>query len=181
MDSSTILLGSGVLLVIAGILGGGFAVKEIQVPKLGGVVRVFSTLIGFVLVIFGIGVISGSPKADPASPAVGNLAKFNIVDNKLADAQESEEVRILLDGKEVGTLSIDSNNTLSTLVVDGASPGVHGYTLLVTMVVSDGDGNKGTLRANGMGTINVSDGKIFRVRGNWDGKSWLPYLEESSI
>ena len=44
----------GVLLLFIGIMGGGFEIKEIKIPKVGIVSRVIGVLIGFVLIVVSV-------------------------------------------------------------------------------------------------------------------------------
>ena len=44
----------GALLLLTGILGGGFEVKEIKIPKIGGPARLIATIVGIAFIIIAI-------------------------------------------------------------------------------------------------------------------------------
>jgi len=60
----------GAVLVLAGILGGGFEVKELRIPKISGMVRVFALLVG--LAFIGLAFITPEPpkNGDYKSPKI---------------------------------------------------------------------------------------------------------------
>ena len=46
---------AGILLLFVALIGGGFKIKEIEVPKVGSIFRILSAIVGIVLLILGIG------------------------------------------------------------------------------------------------------------------------------
>lgn len=54
LDPETLLLIAGLALVIVSVIGGGFQVKEISVPKIGRMARVIAVLLGMLLVLMSV-------------------------------------------------------------------------------------------------------------------------------
>lgn len=54
MSAQILVLGFGSLLILLGLVGGGFTIKSVDLPKIRNVARTFSVIIGLVLVIFGM-------------------------------------------------------------------------------------------------------------------------------
>ena len=61
MSIETIAFVFGVLLLSVGILGGGFELKELKVPRVGGLPRAFAGVLGLVFVALGIGIKNDLP------------------------------------------------------------------------------------------------------------------------
>lgn len=70
METHTVLLLFGALLLLAGIVGGGLTLKEITLPSLNRCSRIIACIFGFILILSGI-YMEGIPheKPNPAVPA----------------------------------------------------------------------------------------------------------------
>ena len=66
MTAQSIIFIFGGLLIVIGVLGGGFEIKELKVPKIAGINRALSLIGGILLVGIGITVLNQS---NPFSPA----------------------------------------------------------------------------------------------------------------
>lgn len=65
MEVSVITLIFGCILLAVGILGGGFQLKEMNVPKVGKVSRSISAFLGIFFILFGIGLENPEPPEPP--------------------------------------------------------------------------------------------------------------------
>lgn len=101
--------------------------------------------------------------------------EFYISDHLAVD-QISEDVRVLIDSREAGRLSVDKDHTISVLPVTVSEPGQHQYTLEVTTLMGKGRGEK--MQRVGQGTFVAAQGKTFRLTGDRMGDSWSVRMEE---
>jgi len=179
----------GGLLLFIGVLGGGFEVKELKIPKVGVGVRVVSVVVGVVFICLGFGgamqgnsqarsdshdgvVMAGPPAAPPPSEAVD----FTLTD-QLGHGEISEQVTILVDGKNVGNLTVNEQYPDSRIMVTVPKPGQHSYTA-EAVAVFNVQGIPMQYSGAGQGMINVSQGKIYFLRGSMTGSTWLVSIEE---
>jgi hypothetical protein len=170
---NSIMIGTGALLVLAGILGGGFTVPKIKLPKLGSIVRVISTIVGLALILIAVAI--GNPTPNQTSKPAP-LVKFTIRD-QLGQDQLSEKVRILINGCEVGNLSVDAVYPSSSITVNVQTEGKYSYALEADAVFEINKRLKEYVGV-GQGTVEVSDGKIFELVGTISGDTLLAHLEE---
>ncbi len=110
----------------------------------------------------------------PAHPQ--SLTRVYIRDHLAAD-QISEEVRILIDSREAGRLSLDRNNMASVIPVDLDTPGQHRYALEVTAIVRSDGGPAERKKYGGEGTFMASPDRIFRLAADRTGDGWKVHLE----
>lgn len=54
MDAQTVVLAFGGLLILLGLVGGGFTIKGVALPKIQNVARTLSVIIGLILILLGI-------------------------------------------------------------------------------------------------------------------------------
>ena len=76
MSAGILLLVLGSLLLVVGIIGGGFEVKELKIPRVGTGSRILAGMVGALLIVIGVGIndpnSSNSASASPASSASGS-------------------------------------------------------------------------------------------------------------
>jgi hypothetical protein len=138
---------AGLILLIAAIVGGGFEVKELKVPKLGLVARVGSAIFGAVLLLGPTGYFvklrdfisppapvqtarqpDAPPGGQPPAPApappgpVAEVAPEVVIEDELGTNQQYERINVFINGQSAGTLSIDHGQPMQTLVFR-AKPG----------------------------------------------------------
>ncbi len=103
-----------------------------------------------------------------ASLGSSDSVDFTIRDN-LGSDQVAEEVTVLIDGRNVGTLRVDQNNRTAELPVSVSSgPGRYSYTAASDTILRNGRRLSGT----GQGTIDVRDGKVFELQASFSGNTW---------
>ena len=177
----------GGLLLFVGMLGGGFEVKELKVPKVGIGVRVASVAVGILFVCLGFsGPMEGSLQPSGSHDSGVALAAtpqdepvdFTLTD-QLGDRELSEQVTVLVDGRNVGNLTVNQDYPNSRLMVTVPKPGQHSYTL-EAVAVFNVQGTAVQYVGAGQGMINVSHGKVYFLSGTFTGNTWLVSIQEQS-
>ena len=180
MNPSVLSFGFGGVLILVGLLGGGFEVKELKIPKVGAGARILSSFVGLVFVCFGLAGSSNMPGAPPqaaasAASSADQPAEFTLTD-ELGYGQVSEQVMVLLDGKSIGNLTVDAAYPHASMKVVTA-PGPHSYTAESTAIFLYGNSTVRYIGA-GQGTINVQNGKVYSLRGSITGNTWFVSIEQ---
>jgi len=173
----------GGLLLLIGVVGGGFEVKELKVPKVGAGVRVVSVVVGILFICLGFGAMPANPQPGPDNPgpvhhetAQDDPVDFTLTD-ELGDDELSEQVTILVDGKDVGNLTVNQDYPNSRLMVTVPRPGQHSYTA-EAVAVFNSQGTQVQYAGAGQGMIDVRQGKTYFVRGSVTGGTWLVSIQE---
>lgn len=176
----------GGILLFVGVVGGGFELKELKVPKVGMGVRVVSTIVGFLFVCLGFGANSNSaskptvPDAVTPPPVYASQpegpVEVMLVDD-LGQGEMSEQVTVLIDGKNVGNLTVNGDYPHSSLRVSVNKPGQHSYTAEAAAVFNV-QGYPMQYTGAGQGMIDVESGKTYSLRGSISGNTWLVSLEQ---
>lgn len=184
MNVQVIAFVFGGILLFVGVVGGGFELRELKVPKVGVGVRVLSTIVGLIFVCLGF----SRPTNDslPVSPDLqgqhfeprlsAERVEFTLTD-QLGEGELSEQVTVLVDGKDVGNLTVNQEYPNSRLLIAVANPGQHSYTAEATAVFDD-EGTPVQYTGAGQGMINVQNGRSYSLRGSMTGSTWLVSIEE---
>jgi hypothetical protein len=171
---SLLLFAVGGLLLVTGLLGGGLELRELKIPQVGRVVRVLATCVGAVCIVLGAGMSTNidAPAVDggaavrdaPSTTPSGDTApvRFTVLD-ELGDGQVSEQVTVIVDGRNVGNLTVNQDYTESQLSVSVPDHGRHDYTLDVSTLEDDGSGAVVEKDAAGQGTIAIEPGDRYEV------------------
>lgn len=176
----------GGMLLLVGILGGGFEVREIKIPRVSVVPRVLAALVGLVFVLMGVGIQElKSEEEQPAGKQALQQAGLGpdasgvdfIIHDELGQSQVSEQVTVLIDGKRVGTLTINEHYPESMITVTVPQPGRYSYTVASSAVFNIGGGLHEII-GTGQGIISVTQGKEFELQGTISGNTWLVSLVE---
>ena len=185
MTVQVIAFAFGGILLFVGVIGGGFELKELRVPKVGVGVRVLSTMVGLVFICLGFSEpTQSSPQADTgrlSTPAVqpavhAEPVEFTITD-QLGESELSEQATILVDGKNVGNLTVNEQYPNSRLLVSVPTPGQHSYTVEAAAVFDD-QGTPVQYNGAGQGMIQVQGGNTYFLRGSISGSTWLVSIEQ---
>jgi hypothetical protein len=180
----------GGILLFVGVLGGGFELKELKVPKVGTGVRLMAAVLGIVFISVGLGSHSDNPPratdtdhnlvhaetSPPSTPLEDGPVEFTLIDD-LGQGEVSEQVSILIDGKDVGNLTVNQDYPHSKLMVTVPHAGQHGYTVDATSIFSDAQGRFRYIGA-GQGMIDVQRGKTYSLRGSITGSSLFLTLKQ---
>lgn len=141
---------------------------------LGWVGGILGTVIGGVLLYWMTAgtqlqpdtILAGSTTA-PATQNAAAAVDFQITD-ELGDGQVTERVVVVIDGRSVGTLTVDTVHRTASLTVTVPRAGRHEYELSSSMIVEDGYGTTYQLNGQGTGYLQVTSGRSFELRGNYD-------------
>jgi hypothetical protein len=175
MTAETVMMILGGVLVLTGVLGGGFEVKEIKIPRIGIGSRLLSAAAGLGFLLWGAGIASSTQLS--ATSGFRSPVTVTIRDS-LGSNQISEQVRVLIDGDEAGTLTVNEHYPQSTLTVTVPKEGQYSYILEARAVFVDDDGGMRELVGAGQGAINIRAGKIFELSSTLTGDTWLAHVAE---
>jgi hypothetical protein len=142
----------GGILVLVAVVGGGFEIKEVKMPRVGWFARLPALALGLVFVAMGVAGLassgSSSELVDPppvetsASPPVvepppevppvvveDTTIVFTVTDT-LGTGQWWEELTLYIEGEEIGTLYVDGTSTDDYINVEAPGPGTYSYELM---------------------------------------------------
>lgn len=180
LDIGIISFVFGGLLIILGILGGGFELKELKVSQIKGFSRFMCLTVGLFFIFLGIALeFRDYPGSTLQSSKNDNsrLMYFTIR-NQLGEAQISEQVRVVINDKLIGSITVSSEHPSSEISIAVPQEGRYSYQLSVTAYFLDEKGNYFEYSGLGSGYIDVRSGKIFSIIGQIDGNRWQAWLEE---
>lgn len=165
----------GGLLILIGLLGGGFEVKEIKVPKVRLPSRLISAVVGIIFVALGVAL--HSPSNLPVEPPT-TMVHFQIRD-ELGTSQVSEQVRVTIDERFVGTITVSKQYPLSEISVSVPREATYSYQLVANAVSLNEEGQELEYTGVGRGNINVKSGKTYHLLAGVSGNTWQTWLEEA--
>jgi hypothetical protein len=179
----------GILLLFVAIVGGGFEMRELKVPRVGKIARIASAVAGVFFLAIGLPGTSGQlgttlepVKADEPVEEVTTTAPTSVdftVSDYLGELQITEQLVVHIDGRMVGTLTVDTVHQESSVTVTVPEPGQYDYSL-DSQATFDLDGEPIELSGHGEGQINVEEGSSFKMRYEFseDYSELLLFLEE---
>lgn len=179
----------GCILILIGIIGGGFEVKELKIPKVAWLTRIIAIIAG--IAFLGLGFeFQGIKQEQTAShqeneasvqksvPSSSDTAPKNEeisikILNRLGPQQIAEEIQIFIEGRLAGNLLVDQQNTLDSAKIKVPAIGSCNYTIVASGVFM---GPFGPYRANGRGDgmIEVEEGNEFEVTKTLNGLRLIP-------
>jgi hypothetical protein len=163
----------GVMLIFIGIFGGGFEVRELKISKIGPVVRILAAVGGLAFITLGIGIQSRDTTPEKANSSPVNFT----ISAVLGDEQVSVQMTVVIDGKNVGDLTVNEQYPRSTITVTVPQEGKYSYVLDVSTVFK---GDNAELHGACQGTIDVKSEKAFTARGCVSGNRWIATLMDGS-
>jgi hypothetical protein len=161
----------GIVLLFIAIVGGGFELRELKVPRVGRVARIVSAVAGVIFLALGFSGSSVSKSAEPppasqtpapTAPPPSPDPVYFAVHDELGELQITEQVTVHIDGRMVGTLTVDTVHPSSEVAVTLPEAGRYDYVLRSTTVF-DHDGEPVEVPGYGSGQIDVKDGSSFSV------------------
>jgi hypothetical protein len=176
MSADALLFAVGGLLLVTGLLGGGFELRELKIPKVGRIARVCATGAGGLCILLGLGLstaVTETPieRADAttgpvASPTPGETPDepvHFVIRDELGDAQVSEQVSVVLDGRRVGDLTVNSEYPQSQLelTVDGGDR--LDYTISASSLEYDAAGDAVYRDGSGQGSFVPEAGASYHI------------------
>jgi hypothetical protein len=163
----------GVLLILIGILGGGFEVRKVKIAKVGRGTRLLAVVSGLSFITLGIAIQSRDTTPEKASSPPVNFT----ISDVLGDEQVSERMTVVIDGRNVGDLTVNEQYPRSTITVTVPQEGKYNYVLDTSAVFK---GDNAELHGVGQGTIDVKPEKAFTARSCVNGNTWIATLMEGS-
>jgi hypothetical protein len=173
MTAEIISFAFGGLLILIGILGGGLEVRKLKIPKVGPGARILAAVGGLSFITLGIGIQSRGTTPEKASSSPVNFT----ISDVLGDEQVSERMTVVIDGRNVGDLTVNEQYPRSTITVTVPQEGKYNYVLDTSAVFK---GDNAELHGVGQGTIDVKPEKAFTARSCVNGNTWIATLMEGS-
>jgi hypothetical protein len=165
----------GALLLFVAIVGGGFELRELKVPRVGWAPRVVALVVGVLFIALGFAwtteplVLADEPRHPPSAqqdqpspPAASEPVDFTITD-QLGQDQVAERVEVRVDGKTVGALNIDLVHPTASLTVTVPQAGSYSYELRSATYLEYPDGTYDEFHGEGTGQIEVTPSASFAV------------------
>jgi hypothetical protein len=171
-----LLFGGGLLLIA--ILGGGFEIREVKIPKVEKGPRILSAVVGVLSLI--VGLIAGvedtpnEPPYEQPKRLISHRIQFSIFD-ELTNEWITEQFKIKIDGHPVGTLSTNKEYPKSEFVVKVDNEGQHSLVVQATAI------NNQRLKLNcyRTGMIDVAEGMRFTVGAEYQANGpCLAWMEQ---
>jgi hypothetical protein len=180
MSSEVLSFIFGGLLILTGIIGGGFEIKELKIPKVTWPTRLAALAVGLLFIGMGLSPPNAVPEADAASrpPTQSRPITFTITD-RLGEGQLSEQVTLLLNGRRIGMLSVNQHYPYSELPVTVPQEGRYSYTAEAAAVFET-EGELVEYYGVGQGAIDVEGGKTFELAASVSGNTWLVTLLDTA-
>jgi hypothetical protein len=121
---------------------------------------------GVLVVVLTSDPAESDPEPTPVPPCCGQSIDFAITD-QLGPGQISERISVSVNGRSVGTLTVDTVHTNATITVTLPSTGRYDYRLEGSMLIADGYGGSIPVTGYGTGVIEASHGRSFAVLGDF--------------
>ena len=166
----------GSLLILTGLLGGGFQAREISIPRIGIAMRGACITVGVLFILIGIS-LTVRPAPNP-TPGPGPSPVSIRIHNRLGEGQVSEQVKVVIDGTSVGTMTVSAAHPHSEMLVSVPREDRYGYHLTARAVFLNGSDRLVEYVGTGQGYINVKSGMEFSLEGTISGETWLASLVE---
>jgi len=186
MELDTIAFVFGAILLVVGIWGGGIEIKELKIPRVGGMARSLSLLIGIIFIFIGLW-IGGFIQEE-----ISNVDPIIIDNNKIAftikgslgRVDELREIEsnalIYIAGKKVVEIYLDKNNPSASVSVYVQKPGEYKYYFEGYSIWSNAPNYR--VPISGKGIINVENGDAFEMRADEppaeNAQEWVGKLEK---
>jgi len=190
-----LLFGGGLLLIA--IVGGGLEIREIKIPKVGSGPRILSGLLGALFLILGMSIPEQANYPPPVHPVAQTFQpvaqasqpvapssrriRFVIYDRlipAMGALDQSEQVRVRINGRVIGTLTVNRSFPEAELDVSVEKEGQHSFAIEGTAVLPISNPPI-QVSCYGTGTIEVAEGDRFSVEGRLDDRgSCLAWLEK---
>jgi hypothetical protein len=177
MTGEIVIMLLGAVLVLVGLLGGGFELRELKIPRVGWAARVPALVAGSILLLIGIGLTqkAATGGTDPPPPSQVQVTLFD----DLGDGQVSEQVIMQVDGRDMGVLSVNRHYPHGELRLHLPGPGRYSYTAVAKAHFTEAPEEE--YSGVGQGMIDIRDGGEFDIEGEISGSTWLITLHERAI
>ncbi len=178
----------GALLILIGILGGGFEAKEIKIPKIAGIARFFSFVVGISFILLGISIPNSDEDNSKSEPVIISNQKIESsqpIHFIIKDEMSKEEIldryegqtKVHIDGKLVGTITVNPSFPKSSIIVS-MPKGRYNYVVETSANLNE-NGSIININCIGDGQIDADSGKEYLITGRYDGNKCLLWLEQT--
>ena len=192
MTTHVALLLFGAVLLLIAIVGGGFEIQNLKIPKVQILPRILAAIGGILFMLLGMTfrdgpdtrngneiLLSLAPDVQLRRQTSPRKIQFVIFDELQAQhiaAGQSEQALIRINGSSVGTLTVNEHFPSSELIVTVPNEGHHSFVIEATAVFRIN--NKLTeVSCYGIGTIDVEPGSRFLFEARYDERgpclAWL--------
>lgn len=117
-----------------------------------------------------------SPGPEPGPDCCSQSIDFAITD-QLGPGQISERISVRVNGRAVGTLTVDTVHGNASITVTLPKAGTYDYRLEASMVIEDDFGGTIPITGYGTGKIEASNGHSFAVVGDYSTNPITLWLE----
>jgi hypothetical protein len=169
----------GGLLIVTGILGGGFEVKELKIPTVRWPTRLIAIVGGVFFIGLALELPSEASHADFGIRETSSQPLNFMIHDELGDGQVSEQVAVLINGRRVGSISVNDHYPTSEITVTVPSEGRYSYTTEAAGIFRNEDKDVEVF-GTGQGLIDIKPNKRFRLEGAISGSTWLVSLVEEA-
>jgi hypothetical protein len=151
-----ILLVVGIVLVVAGAVGG-------LAPNVKGALRAGAAAAGLLCIVAGVIILSAD------SPAIDQGGVKAVIRDKLASDQIEEEIKIVLDGRDVGVLTANKRKPIARMTVRVPKVGEYPYRI----EVSGHAAGRPATQLSGSGKVRIDGTGELRIVGDGEGHVYL--------
>lgn len=166
MELHTISFVFGATLLIVGIWGGGIEIKELKIPRVGGMVRSLSLLIGIIFIVLGLwggGLLGAGNSINGDNKKISFTIKCSL--GRFNELREIESAaRISVDGQQVANFFLDKNNPSQSASIYLQKPGEYTYYFEGYTIWSNAPNDRVPISGNGI--ISVENGDAFEMRAD---------------
>lgn len=180
MTVETLAFIFGALLILIGILGGGFEAKEIKIPKIAGIARLFSFIVGISFIGLGFSMPINGGLQNGTSDNSNQPVYFTIQDEiRAEDISNGYEgqTTVHIDGRSVGTITVNPSFPKSSITVSMQKKGRYKYVVETSAHLNNNE-NATIVNCIGDGEIDVDSGKAYQVEGRYDGNKCILWLNQ---
>lgn len=185
MELHTMSFIFGAILLVVGLWGGGIEIKELKIPRVGGMARSLSLLIGIIFIFLGlwVGGFIGAEKTNGDQVIDDKKIAFTIK-GSLGRVNELREIeskaRIYVAGNKVIEISLDKDKPSDSVSVYVQKPGEYKYYFEGHSIWSNAPNDRVPISGNGI--INVENGDAFEMRADEppaeNAQVWVGKLEK---
>ncbi len=193
MNMPTITFILGGILLLASILGGGFEVRELKIPKVNGISRLIAAVVGAFFILCAIGLDQNSAKAADAAPHPTTQAALTqaqqpqeyqrpqqvqepqqppqqsrrinfYVQDELSEGQLLETTRLYINGSDIGQFTLNPSAPRGSIAGWATNPGSYNYQLRSSLLVAQQNGQRIPLSCHGEGVVHLVEGARYTIR-----------------
>lgn len=163
----------GGILILVSVLGGGFEVRELKIPKVNWITRLMAAVAGMLFIVVAIGIDQKVSRPEDSTtslikdeqvppPAPPKRINF-VVTDELGENQVLEATTVYINGSHIGDFSLNPQLPRASLAGWASSAGAYNYHLQTLLQVNREDG-QARLQCRGEGIVHLVEGARYAVR-----------------